>query len=289
MRFEVHDDRVCTLGEGPLWHPVREELFWFDILENRMFSRKGDAAREWRFGERVSAAGWVDEATLMIASETRLFAFDLESGAETLICGLEADNPATRSNDGRADPYGGFWIGTMSKAEDSGKGAIYRWHRGELRQLYAPISISNGICFTPDKRFAHFTDTRDRRLMRQALDPETGWPVGEPEVFADLNKEGLNPDGAVIDANGVLWNAQWGASRVAAFGPDGQFLRAVALAARHSTCPAFGGPGLGTMFCTSAADRIEPAVLRAEPTHGMTFAAVGLARGQAEHRVILSD
>ena len=115
MTATVYDDRPCELGEGPLWHPLRRELFWFDILGKRMLARKGDATREWRFDRHASAAGWVDETTLLIATETDLSRFDIATGRLEPIAPLEADMPATRSNDGRADPFGGFWIGTMGK------------------------------------------------------------------------------------------------------------------------------------------------------------------------------
>jgi sugar lactone lactonase YvrE len=120
----IFDTRACQLGEGPLWHPVREQLFWFDITGRRLLTRKGDSAQEWHFAEMVSAAGWCGPDELFIASETGLFRFDLDSGNRTLLCALEADNTATRSNDGRADPQGGFWIGTMGKTEGPGAGAI---------------------------------------------------------------------------------------------------------------------------------------------------------------------
>jgi len=132
----VFDDRRCELGEGPLWHPGRKQLFWFDILGKRLLTRTDDGARDWQFSELVSAAGWVDDENLLIASETALFRFDLDSGARSEVCALEADQPNTRSNDGRADPQGGFWIGTMGKTAEPGAGAIYRWFRGELRRLF---------------------------------------------------------------------------------------------------------------------------------------------------------
>jgi len=185
----IHDDRVCTLGEGPLWHPLRRQLFWFDILGNRMLSRSPEGPQEWHFPERVSAAGWISATELMIASETGLFRFDLDKGTRVLVAEVEADNPATRSNDGRADRQGGFWFGTMGKrgGDDPGAGAIYRFFRGELRRLYAGITIPNAICFSPDGRTAHFTDTLTHKVMRVALDTD-GWPAGTPSVYLDLTE-----------------------------------------------------------------------------------------------------
>lgn len=279
----IFDNRVCHLGEGPLWHPVREQLFWFDITGKRLLTRKGDAAQEWHFAEMVSAAGWTGPDGLFVASETGLFQFDLDTGSRIPVCGLEAQNPVTRSNDGRADPQGGFWIGTMGKNAEPGAGAIYRWYRGELRRLYAPISIPNAISFTPDGRTAHFADTVTGQVMRVALDAQ-GWPRGTPQVYLDLTAEGLNPDGSVVDAEGRLWLAEWGSARVCAYGPDGTRVMTVAFPAPHTSCPAFGDT---TLYCTSALQHMTDAARAASPQSGCTFAAANVAQGQREHKVIL--
>jgi sugar lactone lactonase YvrE len=281
------DDTACQLGEGPLWHPERGQLYWFDILGCRLLTREDGATRNWQFDRNVSAAGWVDRDRLLIASETDLFLFDLETGASESIHPLEADRPGTRSNDGRADPWGGFWIGTMGKAAEPGAGAFYRWYRGDLRRLHAQISIPNSVCFSPDRRYAYFTDTGTRIIRRQPLDAETGWPSAEAEDWLDLNAEGLNPDGSVTDAEGNLWNAQWGARRVACYSPEGRFLKAVDFPGRNTSCPAFGGEGYTTLYCTTAREHLSPEVVAAEPWNGQTFAEDGAGRGLPEYRVIL--
>lgn len=278
----IYDERRCMLGEGPLWHPGREQLFWFDILGGRLLSRDGERALEWRFQDCVSAAGWVDRDTLLIASETGLHLFDIPSGRIERVVPLEADNPLTRSNDGRADPFGGFWIGTMGKGAEAGAGAIYRFHQGRIEKLHDAIGIPNSICFAPDGRTAYFADTALKRIFRQPLDG-SGWPSGRAETFLDLAAEGLDPDGSVVDCEGALWNAQWGASRVARYLPDGTLDRVVRVPGRHSSCPAFGGPDLTTLFVTTAREGL------AEPTDrdGPVYQADPGVRGLPEHRVEL--
>ncbi len=283
----IYDDRPCELGEGPLWHPERNQLFWFDILSKRLMSQESSKAREWAFDEHVSAAGWVDRDTLLIASETGLWRFGLESHSMDLIVPLEADNPVTRSNDGRADPWGGFWIGTMGKNAETGAGSIYRYWQGELRPLIRDITISNAICFAHDRSCAYYSDTVTKQVMRWELDGATGWPIGEAALFLNLQSDGLNPDGAVVDSSGNIWIAQWGASRVAAYSPGGQFLRAVEFSALHTSCPSFGGDDLTTLFCTTAQQGLDADTLTNTPSNGMTFAAHNIGQGQAEHRVIL--
>ncbi len=278
--MKVFSDTICALGEGPFWHPERAQFFWFDILGKRMLSRQGDTEELWHFDEHVSAAGWVDRDRLLIASETALFTFDLRDGARRIVTPLEADNPVTRSNDGRADPQGGFWIGTMGKNAEPHAGSIWRFYKGELRLLFPDITVSNSICFAPDGNTAYFTDTWSRQIMAQGLDAD-GWPDGAPRVFIDLKAEGLNPDGSVVDAQGHLWNAQWGASRVARYDTKGVFVEAVKIAATQASCPCFGGADLGTLYVTSAAIGVD------DEKGGMTFRGPAPVTGQAEHRVIL--
>lgn len=286
MTAEIYDSRICALGEGPLWHPERGQLFWFDITGKKLLSRAGDDALEWRFDENVSAAGWVDGGRLLVASETALSLFDIATGARERLADLEADNPATRSNDGRADPHGGFWIGTMGKAAEPGAGAIYRYFRGEVRKLHGSISIANAICFTPDGTTAYFADSPTRKVMRQRLGRD-GWPEGEAEMFLDLRAQGLIPDGAVVDADGTFWNAHWGSGKVCGYGPDGGLKACFDAPAPNLTCPAFGGPDLSTMFLTSATEAMGAADLARRPDAGRTFRLDCGATGQAERRVIL--
>lgn len=282
----IYDDRKCELGEGAFWHPKREQLYWFDILGKRLLTRGSEGPGEWHFPHMVSAAGWLNQSELMIASEVALFRFDLETGTRRDVLPLEADNAVTRSNDGRADPYGGFWIGTMGKAAEKGAGSIWRYFRGSLRRLYSGLSIPNAISFTADGRTAHFTDTMTAQVMRVALDAD-GWPRGEPAVYLDLAALGLNPDGAICDAEGRFWGAQWGAGRVACYAPDGSLIQTVSFDAPNTSCPAFGGPDLSTLFCTTALQHMSAADRSAHPHAGMTFAATGIARGVPEPMVIL--
>lgn len=283
---QIFDARPCSLGEGLLWHPQREQMFWFDIIGQKLLSQHKGQALQWRFPELVSAAAWVSRDVLLIAGERDLFLFDLETEEIEPLVELESGNRQTRSNDGRADPQGGFWIGTMGKNAQAGAGAIYRFYKGELRCLFNQITISNSICFSPDGRTAHFSDTVTGRVMRVALDAE-GWPKTTPETYLDFSVGGLNPDGAVVDANGNLWLAQWGSARVAAYSPQGDLLQTVSFDAPHTSCPAFGGPDLTTLFCTTALQGMTPDHRLSYPDAGKVFAATGIAKGQYEHRFII--
>jgi sugar lactone lactonase YvrE len=278
----IHDDTNCLLGEGPLWHPERGELFWFDILAHKLHIK----GRHWTFDTYASAAGWVDHDTLLVATARDFRLLTLSTGAEQHVAPFEADVPANRSNDGRIDPWGGFWIGTMGIHEQTPTGVIYRFHKGELRTLYPGIAIPNAICFAPDGGTAYFTDTATQQIMRQRLDNH-GWPKGDAELHVDLRGTGLWPDGAVVDAAGNLWNAQWGASRVAVYDPQGHEIAAHSFPALQTTCPAFGDEDLSTLFVTSAAVGLSQTLIAAQHTSGQTFVLPTGTKGQKEHRAIL--
>ncbi|MEM9970137.1 MAG: SMP-30/gluconolactonase/LRE family protein [Pseudomonadota bacterium] len=283
---KVFDDTVCSLGEGPLWHPTRQQLYWFDIHGCALHTREDGKTLSRQFDENVSAAGWVDNTHLLVASETRLFRLNVETGDTEDVIGLEADRAETRSNDGRADPWGGFWIGTMHKEENAPAGSFYRYYKGALTQLYGDISIPNATCFSPDRKYAYFCDTADNLVKRVALDDD-GWPDGEPATWLDLSGEPFGSDGAVIDADGNFWNAQWNAWRVACYSPEGVFRRQLMVGGAHSSCPAFGGPDLSTLFCTTAGGRVTEADRARSDDQGKVFFAEGVGKGQAEHQVIL--
>lgn len=284
--MSVFDDTACDLGEGPLWHPERQQLFWFDILGKKLLCRGTEKGPDRDFDAPVSAAGWIDEETLLIASASALMRLDLATGARQEVVAIEPGNPLIRSNDGRADPWGGFWIGTMGLKAEPGAGAIYRYHAGELRRLYGGLTVPNAISFAPGRGFACFADTPQQKVMRVALD-DKGWPKGEPEVFLDLTGDGLFPDGAVFDAAGCLWLALWGGRGVQAFGPDGTPGRRVEVPADNTTCPAFGGETFDDLFVTSARQDLSEAALRTTRTQGMTFRLTGISKGLPEPRVRL--
>ncbi|WP_146681521.1 SMP-30/gluconolactonase/LRE family protein [Thioclava sp. F28-4] len=251
MHMSVFDDRVCELGEGPFWHPERSQFFWFDILNRKLLTRDANGPLEWQFEGMASAAGWVDRERMILATETGLSLFHIGEGTLEPLVEVEADDPGTRSNDGRADRQGGFWFGTMGKEAERGRGTIYRYYRGELRRLVSEISIPNAICFTLDGRTAYYADTPSHKVWCQPLDAD-GWPEGESRLFLDLSSEDLYPDGAVVDAEGGFWCALWSSGRVARFDAEGRMTHHLDLPGKNSTCPAFGGADMRDVLVTSA-------------------------------------
>jgi sugar lactone lactonase YvrE len=273
----------CELGEGPLW--FEGLLYWFDILSCTLHAcdEKGEKQRKWIFDEPFSAAAAAGSGTLLLASASGLWRFDTATGSRTRIVDLEADNPVTRSNDGRADRHGGFWIGTMGRACEPGAGAFYRFYGGVLTRLRSGVTISNSLCFSPDGKFAYFADSAERQILRWPLDGD-GWPTGEPSLFAKLS-DGAQPDGAIVDRTGALWSAQWGGGRLVRYQPDGSVDHVVELPVSQPSCPAFGGSGLNSLFVTSAREGMTAGQLAAEPYAGDLF-RIGLEEPGMEEGVV---
>src|SRR5690606_13043026 len=138
---------------------------------------------------------------------------------------IEADNPATRSNDARVHPCGALWVGTMGRKAETGAGSIYWYREGEVRRLFGDITITNSICFSPDGSVAYFADTRRNLVWRVACDPATGLPVGEPSVLIDHAGQPGGIDGSVCDAEGTIWNARWGTGTLDAYDASGRPVR----------------------------------------------------------------
>lgn len=230
----------------------------------------------------ASQMSFLDDGRQLVASETGLHVRDPATGTLTLLQPIEQQNPVTRSNDGRVHPSGALWIGTMGKAGEPRAGAIYWYRGGTLRQLFPGITIPNAICFAADGTRAFFTDTPSGRLMTVETDPASGLPVGEPAVFYDSREEDGGADGAVVDADGLIWNARWGAGRIDVYSPTGDRIRSVEVAARQPTCPAFVGPRADRMILTTARRGLDDALLQREPLSGRTLLLSGTYSGRLD-------
>ncbi|WP_036035032.1 SMP-30/gluconolactonase/LRE family protein [Bradyrhizobium yuanmingense] len=285
----VLSDHPCHLGEGPTYDVITDTAWWFDIREGKLFEAQlgSGSVRIHELGRMASALGRIDAERQLIVAEDGLYIRELADGAMTLFCPLEADNPMTRSNDCRVHQSGTFWIGTMGKKAEPKAGAIYALHRGKISTLFLGISIPNSICFSPDGATGYFTDTPHAVLYAVPLNPATGLPRGEPEVL--LRHSGIGGlDGSVCDADGQIWNACWGASRIDVYSPQGERLRSLSVPAKQASCPAFVGPDLSRLLVTSAWQDMDTAARAADPQAGCTFLLEATARGRAEPDVKLA-
>jgi sugar lactone lactonase YvrE len=266
-------DSQCALGEGPVWHAERQQLFWLDINNRQLFaaSAEGDLQNSWSFEEIMAAIAIVDRETLVLVGETGLKRLDLESGALTHLIDIERDVPTNRGNDSRVHPSGAFWIGTMVKEEGPKDGAVYHYQGGKLERIIANAAIPNATCFSPDGRTAYWTDTPTQRILKCETDAQTGMPIGGWTLFADVSEHRGYPDGAVVDSEGFIWNARWGGSCVIRYAPDGTIDRIIEVPVSQVTCPAFGGPDLKRLFITTANKTMTPEQLANEKVAGGVF------------------
>jgi sugar lactone lactonase len=283
-------EHQCRLGEGCTYDPATDTAWWFDIFDRILFQADlaSGTITPHPLPVMASVLAVIDGNSQLIATENGLYVRDVTDGRLTLHTPLEADNAVTRSNDGRVHPCGALWIGTMGKKSEKEVGAIYHFHRGVLRTLYANVTIPNAICFSPDGATAYFTGIQDKILQRVAIDPATALPTGDPDTLYD-HRDGVGGlDGAVVDAEGLIWNARWGGSCIDVYTPEGERVRTIAMPARQVTCPVFIGRKFDRLLVTSAAEGIDEAAKAANPDHGRTFTLDVGAIGRVEPRVRLS-
>ena len=289
MSATIISDHACELGEGPTYDPATGTLWWFDILGKRLLEKKmpDGPAIIHDLPVMASALAPIDAERQLLVAEDGFHVRDRATGRLALHTPLETDRPGNRSNDSRAHPSGAIWAGTMGRHAEKHAGAIYWFRAGEVRTLYPDITIPNSICFSPDGSIAYFTDTMKGILFRVACDPATGLPTGEPAIFLDHRGMHGGLDGSVVDADGNLWNARWGAGSVDQYDPGGNLIRSVAVPAKQSSCPAFVGPGLSRLAVTTAREGMDEAALRADPLAGRTFLLDVTVNGRAEPHVLI--
>jgi sugar lactone lactonase YvrE len=160
----------CHLGEGPTYDATNGTAWWFDILERRLFEADIASGRVKMhvLAKMASALARIDAKRQLVVTEDGLYIRDLADGRMELFAPLEADNPATRSNDARVHPSGTLWLGTMGRKAEPRAGAIYALHRGQISRLYSDVTIPNAICFSPDGSAGYFGDTATNILSRAA-------------------------------------------------------------------------------------------------------------------------
>lgn len=278
----------CHLGEGPAYDVASHTAWWFDILEKRLHEADltSGAVKVHALPVMASGLAFLEDGRQLLVAEDGLYLRHPETGALTLHCAMPESAVPSRSNDARVHPSGTLWFSMMGRSAELGQGSIHALHDGRIETLVTGITIPNAICFSPDGATGYFSDTRENRLTRVALDPTTGLPLGQPELFLKHDGPG-GLDGAVTDAEGNIWCAHWGGGCVQAYSPDGTPLRRIALPARQTSCPVFVGPGFASLLVTSAFEGMDDAAQASDPHSGRTFLIdLGVA-GKAEPRVKL--
>lgn len=275
------------LGECPLWDPRAAALWWVDSRAptlKRFDPATGDV-RTLKLRETIGSFAFRARGGMIAALQSGLYALDPETGAHTMIAQPEPHLPENRFNDGRCDRAGRFWAGTMSDVRRDPTGSLYRFAPdGGWEKMRGDIVIPNSLAWSPDNRTMYFADTFRNRIYAYDFDLASG-DIRNERVFADAGAAGGNairPDGSCIDAEGCLWNCDYGGWRVVRYRPDGRVDRDIRLPVANPTCCCFGGAQLDTLYVTSATQRLTPEQLAEQPLAGSVFALRPNVRGLPE-------
>jgi sugar lactone lactonase YvrE len=246
----------ALLGESPVWSGAEACLYWVDI-DGRRVHRYDPSTGQNRTtavpGRPGSIAVTAEPGMLLVASEHEVGRLDFASGAWAPWVELEEAGTGNRLNDGRCDPAGRFWVGSMFEDTTAERftGMLHRVDAdGAVTTAVRELGVSNGLAFAPDGGTMYHADSPRATVWASPYDPATG-TAGPRRVLSDFAGLPGKPDGACVDETGCYWVACVYGWAVARLTPDGVLDRLLELPIEKPTMPAFGGPGLATMFVTS--------------------------------------
>lgn len=247
-------DVVARTGESPVWDATTATLYWVDIDGRRLLATASDGTTvEHRFELPVCSLGVsaVPEE-LVVALADGVYRFDRRTARTTLIARPEPDPPTNRLNDGKVGPDGAFWVGSMDDCPIKAPvAALYRvFPDGKVERIGRPVTVSNGLAFSPDGTAAYHSDSRGGRVYRYALAPRHGG-VGPGTVFVEMRDGWGRPDGAAVDSEGCYWSCGIDAGRINRFSATGELVDVYRLPVAHPTMCCFGGADHRTLFVTS--------------------------------------
>jgi sugar lactone lactonase YvrE len=272
------DAPASLLGESPLWHPSEQVLYWCDI-PGRALNRFDPATSRhqlWKFETEVGSCAPMRDGGVLLAMRDGLWRFDTATGQRTPLAPPPYDPARERFNDGKCDPQGRFWVGTIYEPRDKPLAAVYQYQGHTLTQKATDITVGNGLAWSPDARSLYCSDTKAHTIYAFDFDAASGnlgprrhfasFPIKQAEQ--DLNSYGGRPDGAAVDAQGNYWSALFEGQRLVALSPEGQVVREIRLPVRCATMPCFGGPDLKTLYITTSRENRPAAELEAQPLAG---------------------
>ncbi len=281
-------DSRAELGEGPIWDDQRQLLYWVDILGNSLhaFDPSGREHQSYDIGQPVgTVVPTHDPARVMLALQHGFAAYDLTEQKLTQWHDPEAHLPENRFNDGKCDPAGRFWAGTMGRSGEERRGSLYCLHAdGMVSKMLGNIGISNGLAWSLDGSTMYYIDSNTAAVQAFDFEMETGG-ISNGRVIIRIPPSMGTPDGMTIDAEGMLWIALWGGGRVGRWHPaDGQLLESVTCPVSQTSACAFGGPALDTLYITSARAGLTVEQIAREPFAGGLFATKPGCQGLPAYR-----
>lgn len=264
-----------VLGESPLWCARRQRLYWVDIRAPALYSCAADGAglESHAMPELIGSFAFrANDDAFVVALKSGLYDYDASAGTFDAIARPDASLPQHRFNEGKCDPRGRFWAGTMNDAVREPTGSLFRLDaQREVTRMLTGITVPNSLAWSPDGRVMYFADTETRTIGAFDFDPGDG-TIGGRRLFADLRDGAGRPDGSTVDADGCLWNAEVVTGRVVRYAPEGRELAAWQLPVSRVTSLAFGGGDLRTLYITSSSYKLSAEERAAQPLAGALFA-----------------
>jgi L-arabinonolactonase len=264
-----------VLGEGVQWNPVDGCFWWTDIHSATLYRYQlvEKKLTHWDLPEKLCCFAFAKtDARILAAFESGFAWFDPASCAVEWIAKPEAHIKGNRSNDGRCDRQGRFWMGSIvdQRMTETQSAGLYCLDKDfTVTQHMSDLAISNALCWSPDSRKLYHADSPTHTIRMYDFDAQTG-ALSNPEIFAQTDSS-VEPDGACVDAQGYVWNAQWGGSQVVRYAPDGSKNLELILPVTQPTCVAFGGEHLNLLAVTSARIGLSDDALAQQPQAGNVF------------------
>ena len=241
-------DSAERLGECPLWDEREQALWWVDIHAPAIKKFAGGKLAVYPMPERVGSIALRAKRGLLAAMQTGVYIW--QNPKLTLLARPASHEVTHRFNDGRCDRAGRFWVGTMKDPEHTPTGSLYRIEKdGRSKTMKNGIKVPNSLAWSPDGRTMYFADSPRHKIWAFDCDAQSG-AMSNERLFAAPHP-GF-PDGSCVDADGCLWNAEYGAARVVRYTPEGKIDRVIEVPAKEPTCCCFGGAQLDTLYVTSA-------------------------------------
>ena len=267
---------ISKWGEGPIWHGNR--LLYVDIEAHKILSFDPVSGGEkiWDVGQRVGTVVPRASGGLVWAGDDGIFSLDEATGKSTLICDPEAEIETNRFNDGKCDPAGRFWAGTMHLGPNrTPTGSLWCLHAdGRIEKKFGPVTVSNGLVWTRDKRTMYYIDTPRKNVIAFDFDHATGVILNE-RIAIDCQGFAGVPDGMTIDADDKLWIAFCHGGRVLCIDPrSAKVEQEISFPCIETTACAFGGKDLGDLYITTGLSGKS-----VEPLAGRVFVCRPGARG----------
>ena len=274
-------DEKTILGEGSIWHPTENKLYWIDIEGKilHIYDPVLKVDKKLKVGSRVGTVVPVQSGGALLALQNGIQKIDTKTGKLTFLTNPLIDSNI-RFNDGKCDPSGRFWVGTMALDSRKKGGVLYRFDKDKTVHLMLDsVSISNGIVWTADKKTMYYNDTPTGTI--QAFDyDDTNGNITNRRVAVKIPNGIGAPDGMTIDVEGNLWVALWGGGIVGKFNPlTGELLQKIKVPASNVSSCAFGGKNLDILFITTARQWMNEEQLKKFPLSGGLFSVKPGVRG----------